>query len=59
MKNKNENDYDLKIGKINLHLTNQNKIYFPDDRHLEGDIVNYYDEVSEFILPHLIGRRNQ
>ena len=52
----NKNDFDLKVGKINLHLTNQNKIYFPDDGITKGDIVNYYNEISEFILPYLKGR---
>ncbi|MES2543385.1 MAG: DNA ligase D [Bacteroidota bacterium] len=51
-----ENDYDLKIGKINLHLTNQNKIYFPDDGITKGDVVDYYNAVSEFILPYLKDR---
>jgi bifunctional non-homologous end joining protein LigD len=52
----NENEYDLKISKISLHLTNQNKIYFPDDGFTKGDIVNYYKEVAEFILPYLKDR---
>jgi bifunctional non-homologous end joining protein LigD len=56
MNSKKENDFDLKVGKINLHLTNQNKIYFPDDGISKGDIVQYYDDVSAFILPYLKGR---
>lgn len=55
-KNKTENDYDLKIGKATLHLTNQNKVYFPDDGITKGDIVNYYNEVANFILPYLKDR---
>jgi len=53
---KNENDLDLKVGKVTLHLTNQNKIYFPDDHITKGEIVNYYNEVSELILPYLKDR---
>lgn len=53
---KNENDVDLKLGKVTLHLTNQNKIYFPEDQITKGDIVNYYNEVSELILPYLKDR---
>lgn len=48
-----ENDYDLKVGKTTLHLTNQNKVYFPDDGITKGDIVNYYNEVAEVMLPYL------
>jgi bifunctional non-homologous end joining protein LigD len=51
-----ENDFDLKIGKKSLHLTNQNKIYFPYDGITKGDIINYYNEVADVILPYLIGR---
>lgn len=53
---KTENDYDLKIGKTTLHLTNQNKIYFPDDAITKGEIVQYYDEVADYILPYLKDR---
>ncbi|REG96089.1 DNA ligase D [Flavobacterium aquicola] len=51
-----ENDYDLKVGKTTLHLTNQNKIYFPDDAVTKGDVVNYYSEISDLILPYLKDR---
>ncbi|WP_163397587.1 DNA ligase D [Flavobacterium fluviatile] len=59
-KNKNktntENDYDLKIGKTILHLTNQKKIYFPKDGITKGDVVQYYNEVADLILPYLKNR---
>ncbi|MNQ88444.1 putative ATP-dependent DNA ligase YkoU [compost metagenome] len=55
-KSKTENDYDLKVGKTVLHLTNQNKIYFPDDKITKGDIVQYYNEVADLILPYLKNR---
>ncbi|OXA86903.1 DNA ligase D [Flavobacterium hercynium] len=51
-----ENDYDVKIGKTTVHLTNQNKIYFPKDGITKGDIVQYYAEVSALILPYLKDR---
>jgi len=51
-----ENDFDLKVGKTVLHLTNQNKIYFPKDKITKGEIVQYYNEVSELILPYLKDR---
>ncbi|WP_125720026.1 DNA ligase D [Flavobacterium ustbae] len=53
---KTENDFDLKVGKTVLHLTNQNKVYFPKDKITKGDIVQYYDEVAELILPYLKDR---
>jgi bifunctional non-homologous end joining protein LigD len=54
--NKTENDYDLKVGKTVLHLTNQNKIYFPKDGITKGNIVQYYNEVASLILPYLKNR---
>jgi bifunctional non-homologous end joining protein LigD len=50
------NDYDLKIGRKTLHLTNQHKIYFPESGYTKGDVVHYYREISEFILPYLKNR---
>lgn len=55
-KTKTENDYDLKVGKTTLHLTNQDKIYFPKDDITKGEIVQYYNEVSSLILPYLKDR---
>jgi bifunctional non-homologous end joining protein LigD len=52
----NDSDYELKVGSVTLKLTNQKKIYFPDDGITKGDIVNYYNEVAEFILPYLKDR---
>jgi len=51
-----DNDYDLQVGKVSLHLTNQKKVYFPDDGYTKGDIVEYYNEVATYILPYLENR---
>lgn len=45
-----------KIGKQELKLTNQNKIYFPDDDITKGDVIAYYQNISQYILPHLKSR---
>ncbi len=45
-----------KIGKQEVKLTNQNKIYFPKDELTKGDVVAYYQSISSFILPHLKDR---
>jgi bifunctional non-homologous end joining protein LigD len=57
MDEKNSQDnYELKIGKVTLKLTNQNKIYFPGEGITKGDLVNYYSEISSVILPYLKDR---
>ncbi|MGQ0828188.1 MAG: DNA ligase D [Bacteroidota bacterium] len=49
-------DYDLEVGKVTLHLTNQNKVYWPKEGFTKKDLIEYYDSVSELILPYLIDR---
>lgn len=51
-----ENEYDFKVGKVTLRLTNQDKIYFPKDGITKGDIIAYYNEVAELMLPYLKNR---
>lgn len=49
-------DINKKIGKQELKLTNQNKIYFPDDDVTKGDVIEFYQSISKYILPHLKNR---
>jgi bifunctional non-homologous end joining protein LigD len=49
-------DYSLKVGKITLLLTNQDKVYWPKEGYVKGDLLSYYDEVSSVILPYLKDR---
>ncbi len=53
---KSTSDYELKVGKTILKLTNQNKIYWPDEKITKGDLVNYYSDISDIILPYLKDR---
>jgi len=52
----NGKDFDLKIGNITLQLTNRDKIYWPKEGYTKNDLINYYDSVSELILPYLKDR---
>lgn len=45
-----------KIDQQSVKLTNQNKIYFPKDRLTKGDLIDYYQSISKYILPHLKNR---
>ena len=42
-----------KVGTQEVKLTNQNKIYFPKDGVTKGDVIEYYQKMSQYILPHL------
>jgi bifunctional non-homologous end joining protein LigD len=39
-----------------LKFTNLEKVYFPKDGWTKGDLLRYYDQVSQYILPHLKDR---
>ncbi len=45
-----------RVGKQKVKLTNLQKIYFPKDKISKGDIIEYYQSISEFILPYLKDR---
>lgn len=49
-------DINKKIGGQVVKLTNQDKIYYPDDGITKGDVVAYYQSISKYILPHLKSR---
>ena len=51
-----ENDGELVIGKTKIKLTNRNKIYFPDVKITKGTVIDYYQQMSDYILPYLKGR---
>jgi bifunctional non-homologous end joining protein LigD len=45
-----------KIHSRLLKLTNLNKIYWPDEKYTKGDVINYYKNISSYMLPYLKGR---
>lgn len=51
-----EDNFIRKIGNQELKLTHQNKIYFPEDHISKGDVMDYYQSISGYILPYIINR---
>jgi bifunctional non-homologous end joining protein LigD len=51
-----EKDTEITLNRHKIKLTNQDKIYFPKDKISKGDVVEYYQSVAEYILPHLKNR---
>jgi bifunctional non-homologous end joining protein LigD len=41
-------------GKV--EISNTNKVYWPAEGYTKGDLIDYYDAVSEYILPYLKDR---
>ncbi|MDB5226460.1 MAG: ligD [Bacteroidota bacterium] len=50
------NDITVVVDKRELHLTNQNKIYFPKEKITKGDVINYYNKMFKYILPYIKDR---
>ncbi len=39
-----------------LKLTNQTKIFWPEEGYTKGDVINYYNKIADYILPYLKDR---
>ncbi|MGZ5297187.1 MAG: non-homologous end-joining DNA ligase, partial [Actinomycetota bacterium] len=39
-----------------LRLSNLNKVFWPDEGYTKGDLIAYYFNVAQLMLPHLTGR---
>ena len=48
-----ENEQLQKIDQQQVKLTNQNKLYFPKDQVTKGDVIDFYQNISKYILPYL------
>ncbi|MEO8053329.1 MAG: DNA ligase D, partial [Acidobacteriota bacterium] len=46
----------LTIDKHRLKFTNLDKLFYPKDGYRKRDLLNYYDAVAPFLLPHLKDR---
>ncbi len=55
-KSDSETDKEITLNRHKVKLTNQDKIYFPKDGITKGDVIDYYQSVAQYILPHLKNR---
>lgn len=46
----------LTLNSKKVTLTNQSKLYWPDEKITKGQLIDYYLSVSKYILPHLKDR---
>ncbi|MGH3134207.1 MAG: DNA ligase D [Gaiellaceae bacterium] len=46
----------LKKGRRELRLSNLDKLFWPDEAITKGDLISYYRDVAEALVPHLRGR---
>lgn len=46
----------IKAGKANVVVTNRQKIFWPKEKYTKGDVIDYYNRMSGYILPYIKGR---
>lgn len=51
-----DSDKEITLNRHKVKLTNQDKIYFPKDNITKDNVIEYYQSVAEYILPHLKNR---
>jgi len=39
-----------------IEFTNLKKVFWPEDGYTKGDLIDYYDKVSAYLIPHLMDR---
>jgi bifunctional non-homologous end joining protein LigD len=39
-----------------IEFTNLDKVFWPEDGYTKGDLINYYDKISPYLIPHLLDR---
>jgi bifunctional non-homologous end joining protein LigD len=49
-------DREIEVGGQKVQLTNQQKIYWPDEKITKGDMIAYYNSISKYIIPYLKDR---
>jgi bifunctional non-homologous end joining protein LigD len=52
----NEKEKIYQFGKAEIKTTNRTKIFFPESGVTKGDVIDYYDRMSDIILPYLKDR---
>ncbi|QCK16625.1 non-homologous end-joining DNA ligase [Mangrovivirga cuniculi] len=46
----------MKISGHNIDISNTDKVFFDKENFTKGDVIEYYRDISDFILPHLEDR---
>jgi bifunctional non-homologous end joining protein LigD len=52
----NKETEEIKIGKHSVTISNRKKIFWPEEGFTKGDVIDYYNKMSDVILPYLKDR---
>jgi len=47
---------ELKFGKHTVELSHTDKVYFPKEKYTKGDLVNYFKNIADLMVPYLKDR---
>ncbi|MEO7984695.1 MAG: DNA ligase D, partial [Bacteroidota bacterium] len=47
---------EIKVGTHTVTISNRHKIFWPTEGFTKGDVIDYYEKIAGYILPHLKGR---
>ncbi|HET8964013.1 MAG TPA: non-homologous end-joining DNA ligase, partial [Chitinophagales bacterium] len=50
------NNVEMRVGEYKVSVTNRQKIFWPDEGFIKGDVIDYYDKNYRTILPYLKDR---
>lgn len=51
-----ENEKIFSFGKIKVKATNLHKVFWPEEGLTKGDMINYYIDIADYIMPYLKDR---
>lgn len=43
----------MKIGGHEIDISNRDKLFFPDSELTKGDLIDYYEQIADVMLPHM------
>ncbi len=46
----------MKIGNLDIEISNREKMFFPEQKYTKGDLIDYYEKIADVILPHIESR---
>ncbi|HZJ37196.1 MAG TPA: non-homologous end-joining DNA ligase [Gillisia sp.] len=46
----------MKFGKYTVEISNRDKVFFPNSKYTKGDLIDYYEKISEIMIPYIKDR---
>ena len=46
----------MKFGKYSFEISNRDKVFFPNSKYTKGDLIDYYEKISDIMIPHMKDR---